>query len=174
MKRLAFFFAVLTLTLLPGAGFAYNSNICKYSSGCLESEVGPFMQGITQHCGNLGDCTLNDILLVFVNIGNFVVGIVGGVVLLMYVAGGFYWLTSAGRPEWVKKGKQYMTISTVGLLIVMFSYLAIITIKNVLVQGDATSAPYVACSGEGTKGEACDVNAKCDKETGFTCVYSNN
>ena len=94
MTRLAFFFLLFVLILAPQASFAYSSNICESSTGCTEVEVGPFMEGISQGCGNLGDCTLADILLVFVNIGNYVVGIIGGVVLLMYVVGGFYCLAS--------------------------------------------------------------------------------
>lgn len=174
MKRLAFIFFLLALTLTPESSFAYNSNICKTEgkTTCTDVEVGPFMQDISQGCGNLGDCSLNDIMQVFVNVGNYVVGIIGVVVLLMYVIGGFYWLASAGRKEWVDKGKKYMSISTIGLLIVMFSYLAIQALKSALQTGDIASTTYVTCSGEDTKGEACDANnAKCDNETGFTCVY---
>lgn len=164
------FAAIDAFVALPA--FAYSSSICATGGDdlCEESEVGPFMQDISAACGNTGDCSLEDILTVFVNVGNWVVGIIGAVVLLMYVAGGFYWLMSAGRKEWVDKGKKYMTISTVGLLIVMFSYLAIQALKSALQTGDIVDTTYTACTGAETAGEACDENATCD-ETGYVCVY---
>lgn len=163
MKRLTFFLLLLAVFLLPGASLAYNSDICKSTSGCEESEVGPFMKEISQACGNLGDCTLTDIMIVFANIGNFVVGIIGAVVLLMYVIGGFYWLASAGRSEWVTTGKKYMMISTVGLLIVMFSHLGIRAIQGALKYGTfQIEGNYVACTGTpDTEGGVCDLNSKC-------------
>lgn len=175
MKRLALIFFVLALALTPGTSFAYNSNICKNTSGCTEVEVGPFMQGISQGCGNLGDCTLDDILTVFVNVGNYVVGIIGAVVLLMYVAGGFYWLASAGRKEWVDKGKKFMTISTVGLLIVMFSYLGIYALKGALTYGTVSiEENYVACSGTNTLGLPCGLNSTCTENGCESTCRQNN
>lgn len=174
MKRFALLFFVLALALTPGTSFAYSSSICATdgnNNDCSEEDVGPFMKDISVGCGNLGDCTLADIMTVFVNVGNWVVGIIGFVVLLMYVIGGFYWLASAGRKEWVDKGKKYMTISTVGLLIVMFSYLAIQALKSALQTGDIASTTYTTCSGSDTAGEVCGPNdARCDA-TGFTCEY---
>ena len=170
MKRLILLSLLFTLVLLPRASFAYNSNICKSASGCQEFEVGPFMQGISQGCGNLGDCTLDDILMVFVNIGNYVVGIIGVRVLLMYVVGGFYWLASAGRKEWVDKGKKYMTISTMGLLIVMFSYLGIYALMGALQYGSVQiEGEYVTCTGSETDGDPCNLNSTCT-EGGYICT----
>lgn len=176
MKRLIFTLVLGVLITAPTTGFAaYESKICKGLRGstvCTESEVGPFMQGITIRCGNSGDCSLDDIMQVFINVGNWVVGIIGAIVLLMYVAGGFYWLASAGRKDWVEKGKKLMTTSTAGLLIVMFAYLGIITLRTALDHGtfleDAEN--YVACAGETTKGAACALNSTCDKTTGFICT----
>lgn len=177
MKRLTLLFFVLALALTPGTSFAYNSNICKKSTGCTEGEVGPFMQDISQGCGNLGDCTLDDILTVFVNVGNYVVGIIGAVVLLMYVVGGFYWLASAGRPEWVKTGKKYMTISTVGLLIVMFSYLGIYALRGTLQYGNvymSDTEEYVACTGIDTYNLPCDLNSTCTQNGCESLCRQNN
>jgi len=162
MRRLVLPFLLFIFVCFPLVGHAaYASNICS-GTVCSEGEVGPFMQNISKDCGNLGSCSLDDLLTVFVNIGNFVVGIIGGVVLLMYVVGGFYWLASAGRKEWVDTGKKYMTISTAGLLIVMFSYLIIYAIKGALVLGTVSvDENYYACTGSATLGKACDLNSTC-------------
>lgn len=168
---LASLVTILLLILTPDTALAaYQSDICQGESKCTQTEVGVFLKDISVACGNSGDCSLADIITVFVNIGNYVVGIIGAVALLMYVVGGFYWLASAGRTEWVSKGKKYMTISTIGLLIVIFSYLAILTLRNALKTGDITTGGYFVCSGPEVAGKPCDVNANCDA-TGYVCEY---
>ncbi|MFA4845826.1 MAG: hypothetical protein WC654_04685 [Patescibacteria group bacterium] len=169
---LPFFFLFLLLPFSVSA--FYSSKICTSdtdsSPTCTKGEVGVFMEGISSACGNTGDCTLNDIMLLFVNTGNYVVGLIGAIVLLMYVVGGFLFLTSAGSTERVTKGKKYLSISTIGLLIVMFSYLGILALRSALKTGDVTSVPYVVCSGPNDAKKPCDVNATCD-ETGYVCTY---
>ncbi len=131
---------LVSMVLLPSVGLAYTSSICKSDTGCVETEVGPFMHGISQECGNTGTCSLNDIMKVVTNVGNYVVGLVGVVVLLMYTIGGAYYLTAGMKPENAKKGKDYLKISTIGLFIVFFAYMGINTLKAVLTGGDV-SAP---------------------------------
>lgn len=133
-RHIGLILVFISFILLPLAGFAYSSNICKGST-CAESEVGAFMKGITQECGNFGNCSICDILLVFANTGNFVIGIVGSLVLLMYVIGGFYWLTSHGDSGKVTKGKEFLKISTTGLVIVLVAYAAIHTIIETIAPG---------------------------------------
>lgn len=163
MRRITGFLLILfAFTLLPLAGFAYSSNICKGTPTCAESEVGPFMKDITTECGNSGNCSLEDILLVFANVGNFVIGIVGGLVLLMYVIGGFYMLTSAGDSGRVTTGKKYLTISTTGLVIVMVSYLAVHTLIATIAPGYENKA-VGQCTQE-NEGKGCgDAFSVCKK-----------
>lgn len=49
-------------------------------------------------------------------------GVAGSLVLLVFVYGGFMWLTAAGNPEHVKKGTQAMIWAVVGLFIIFASY----------------------------------------------------
>ncbi|MEI8360760.1 MAG: hypothetical protein WCG01_01390 [bacterium] len=49
-------------------------------------------------------------------------GIVGSLTLLMFVYGGFLWLTSAGNAKAVDKGKSILLWSTIGLAIIFSSY----------------------------------------------------
>jgi hypothetical protein len=51
-----------------------------------------------------------------------VTGVSGSIGLLMFVYGGFTWLTSGGNPEKVKRGKQIFVTASVGLLIIFGSY----------------------------------------------------
>lgn len=50
-------------------------------------------------------------------------GVIGALVLLMFVWGGFQWLTSAGSPDKVKKGSQTMIWAAIGAILVFSSYI---------------------------------------------------
>lgn len=53
---------------------------------------------------------------------NIFTGVSGSVALLMFVYGGFLWLTSGGSTDKIAKGKKVFMWSTVGLLIIFGSY----------------------------------------------------
>ena len=53
---------------------------------------------------------------------SFVLGIVGSLALLMFIYGGFLWMTSAGKDEKVEKGKQILIWTTAGLALIFLSY----------------------------------------------------
>src|SRR3989338_254065 len=117
----------LAATWAHCAGFGQNT--------CSAADCGPFMCGITTQCANLGDCQVNDIMIVVYNVGNFVLAIVAGLVFLMYVLGGFYFLIARGEPKLVERGKNYLKYSTFGLVIVFLDYTLIKTLQAVLIKG---------------------------------------
>ncbi|MBM5790005.1 hypothetical protein FJZ23_02895 [Candidatus Parcubacteria bacterium] len=158
MRRFSAILVLVSLTALPLPAFAYVSQICG-GAYCDVSEVGRFMQGITRQCGNQGDCTLADILQVFVNTAYFVLGLIGSVVLLMYLIGGFYWLTSAGISARVSKGKEFLKISTIGLFIVLFSYIGIEFLLRMLTEG-RVNVPSESCIGK-VDGSPCGSGLTC-------------
>ena len=49
-------------------------------------------------------------------------GIVGSLALLMFIYGGFTWMTSAGSAEKVTKGKGIMVWAAIGLVVIFSSY----------------------------------------------------
>jgi hypothetical protein len=53
---------------------------------------------------------------------NSILGIIGSIALLMFIYGGFTWLTSGGSAENVKKGKEIIVWAVIGLAIVFLSY----------------------------------------------------
>ena len=53
---------------------------------------------------------------------NAVLGIIGSLALLMFVYGGITWMTSSGSPEKIKKGRDIIIWSVIGLAIIFFSY----------------------------------------------------
>ncbi len=53
---------------------------------------------------------------------NAALGIVGSIALLMFIYGGFVWMTAAGNEQSVAKGKGVLVWATIGLIIIFSSY----------------------------------------------------
>lgn len=53
---------------------------------------------------------------------NSVLGIVGSIALIMFIFGGFTWMTSGGSAEKIKKGRDIIVWSAIGLAIIFASY----------------------------------------------------
>lgn len=51
-----------------------------------------------------------------------IMGVVGSIALLMFVYGGLTWMTSSGSQEKVKKGRDIILWSSVGLVVVFMAY----------------------------------------------------
>lgn len=51
-----------------------------------------------------------------------VLGIIGSIALAVFIYGGFTWMTSAGSPERVRKGKDMVIWAVLGLAIIFLSY----------------------------------------------------
>ncbi len=59
-----------------------------------------------------------------------VLGIIGAIALLMFIWGGFLWLTAAGSPDKIEKGKNTLIWATFGLILIFSSYI----IANFIIQ----------------------------------------
>lgn len=62
-------------------------------------------------------------------------GVIGSLTLLMFVWGGFQWLTSAGNAEKVEAGSKTMIWAVIGVLLVFSSYFLITTFTKFLSTG---------------------------------------
>ncbi|MFA5937365.1 MAG: pilin [Candidatus Paceibacterota bacterium] len=60
-----------------------------------------------------------------------ILGVVGALTLLVFVYGGFLWLTSAGKEDKVKTGSNAMLYAALGLFIIFASY----GILNLVIRG---------------------------------------
>ena len=65
-----------------------------------------------------------------------VTGVSGSLALLMFVYGGFTWITSQGSADKIKKGKQIFVTATLGLVIIFGSY-ALLTVVFKALSGGA-------------------------------------
>ncbi len=53
---------------------------------------------------------------------NSVMGVVGSLALIMFIFGGFTWMTSGGSAEKIKKGRDILIWSAIGLVVIFASY----------------------------------------------------
>lgn len=78
--------------------------------------------GLIPNCDRFqGDrpCQLEDFLLLFVNLVNLMLNILGSVALLAFVIGGVYWLLAAGNQSMIDKGKKILSGAVIGVIIVL-------------------------------------------------------
>jgi len=59
-------------------------------------------------------------------------GLSGAVALIMFILGGFSWMTAGGNEEKVKKGRDTLIWATMGLVIIFSSYAVLRTIFETL------------------------------------------
>ncbi len=88
-------------------------------------------------CRATGNCSLSDMMQIFVNISIGILAICGSVALLVFVYGGWLWITSAGNEKNVSQGKDAITKAVIGLAIIFGSY----AIVNFIIAGLAGQAP---------------------------------
>jgi hypothetical protein len=53
---------------------------------------------------------------------NSILGIIGSIALIMFIYGGFTWLTSGGSAENVKRGREIIVWAAIGLIVIFLSY----------------------------------------------------
>ncbi|MAF14090.1 MAG: hypothetical protein CMI53_04345, partial [Parcubacteria group bacterium] len=69
----------------------------------------------------LGDNN-NDPRVIIGNVIKAALGIIGSLTLAFFIIGGFFWITSAGNDEKIKRGKDIIIWSSFGLALIFFSY----------------------------------------------------
>jgi hypothetical protein len=77
-------------------------------------------------------------------------GIVGSIALLMFIYGGFLWMTSHGNEQQITKGKNVLVWAIIGLAVIFLSYTLVGFVIKGLTRGGATGAAgEVNVEGEG-------------------------
>ncbi len=79
-------------------------------------------------CGNPGEaaCTITDFFTMIARVYNFIVwDIATPLAILAFLAGGIIMMVSAGNPGLAGKGRQILTIATIGLVLVFCAWLIV-------------------------------------------------
>lgn len=97
-------------------------------------------------CVSSGNCTLCDIIQTVINAGKILLGVIGSIVLLMFVIGGFYFLVSGGEDAKIKKGREIIYNAIIGLIIVLSAYLIVTVIISVVTKQDFNLEAKLTCT----------------------------
>lgn len=128
----------LILLSVPAIALAAPAAATPQTTGCTQSKTAagtPIMVCSLQNpLSNIsGSTSVPQVIQIIIKAA---LGLVGGLTLLMFVWGGFQWLTSAGNEERVKNGSKTMLWAVIGLMLVFTSYFILSTFTQYL-----TSAP---------------------------------
>jgi len=110
---------ILSFFLLASVVFILSTAVCLADTPT--SILGDGDQGLTSRAED-GSLTLNDFTLTVVVVSRIILGIVGSLALLAFIAGGLMFLLAGGNTERVAQGKQIIFGAVIGLVIVFASY----------------------------------------------------
>jgi len=107
----------------------YNDGVCSTATGICR-DAGTLPGGETESTTTGGGSDLRfepplgttSVQEIIGNVIQAILGIVGSIALLMFVIGGFAWMTAAGNPERVKLGKNIIIWSVIGLAVIFAAY----------------------------------------------------
>lgn len=101
------------------AGLEECKNACDISK--CKGERG-FMGAVSEQCHCCGCCELIDFLKMARRFAEGLAQIVGVWALIFFIVGGIMWMLSGGNPEMVKRGKQILISSLIGIFIVFLAW----------------------------------------------------
>lgn len=80
----------------------------------------------------VGPCTVGHFVELVENVANLILGVMGGIALLMFIYGGFVWITASGNKENVKKGIDVITNTVIAIAVILLAFLIVKVVANVL------------------------------------------
>ena len=66
-------------------------------------------------------------------------GVSGSLALIMFIYGGFIWMTSGGDKEKITKGRKTLVWAVLGLVIVFTAYILVDVVLTALTSGDVAA-----------------------------------
>ncbi len=104
-----------------------------------------------QRCMRSGNCTIDHIVRIGAAFANFLFGISGAIFLLIFVYGGFLYLTAGGSGDNVKKAQKMLVDAAIGMVLIFGAGTLIRFIHSTIV-------PPSRCETE-------------EETRGYTCMY---
>lgn len=120
-KHFFSFVFLLIFSLLQLASFFLFSQPAKADQALLNSQIG--ISNIANTYGKGGGQAPSDIRVVVVNIIEVLLGFLGIIFFVLILTAGFRYMTAAGNDDQTKKAISQITSATLGLLIVIASWL---------------------------------------------------
>lgn len=98
------------------------------------------LSSVSPDCRVQGNCSICEIIGTAIYIFKWVMGMLGGAVLLLFVWHGFSLIISAGEAEKVKKARDGLVHTLIGLAIVFGSWLIVNVVIVTLANPDGTAS----------------------------------
>lgn len=112
-----------------------------------------------------GTCTIDEVTAAVGYLVNYGVAISGALALLMFVVGGWYLVASAGRKDWVARGKSILTNTVFAIFFILGAWLlvqGVLTIIGSNISLESGTAITNICEKPDTEnGTPCGVNGLC-------------
>ena len=86
---------------------------------------GLFNNFSTTACFEQGDCSMEDLVQLVVNIINLLLGLAGVIAMFFFAYGGYNWITSYGSDEKVQLGMKSIEGAVVGIVVVMAAWVGV-------------------------------------------------
>lgn len=74
---------------------------------------------------------ISDFEALFGRLLYYILAFAAVVVFIMFLLGGFKWLTSAGNPKNVESARNTLTYAIIGLIVILFSYIVLVFINKI-------------------------------------------
>lgn len=103
------------------------------------------VQLVPSECTDENGCDICEVVYIFTNAADIVGVFLSSIALLMFVAGGFMWIFSAGQTDRIERGKKIILGTVTGLAIVFLAWFAV----NVIIRV-ASSSGSASQAGLGT------------------------
>lgn len=103
------------------------------------AQVRSLMSGVGKGCTVSGNCTFTDLMMVVINVSEWILAIAGIAALLFLILGGANLLISGGSEQVVSRGKKMITGSVIGLVVILTAWIFVnLAIVAVTGRADAT------------------------------------
>ncbi len=135
----------------------------------LQAKSEPKSEIIPSECldDKAENCGLTEMVELFANLYNFFLKYLGALALLLFVIGGIQFITAGGNQEKITKARKLLTGTTVGLVIVMGSFVIIQQIQKALTVDESyqikSTGVKAACSIEGGTCAAYNSQEECEE-----------
>lgn len=115
--------AIFLTGLVISPLFVFAEQVPCKAGNTVECETGGLIK--SKECACCGDCTLTDALAVFINVADLILKYVGVVALLMLIFGGVLWILSGGNESQIKKGKDVIKYTFLGIVIIFAAWVIV-------------------------------------------------
>lgn len=111
--------ALFTVMFVPQSVFAQPTNATPINTASSTPNLLPACATST------GSCGMCDVFSFFGNISELILTFISGIVVLMLVVGGLFWVSSAGNSERIDRGKQIMLAAFVGSVFIFAGFVLV-------------------------------------------------